>query len=283
MIYVVAQLRLKPGTTERACAEARKVVAGTVKEDGCLFYDFNLSVTDPTRLVAVERWESKEALARHNETAASDSLARRGGRSRRRARHPDHHAGERRAQMKRVSEIKPAGAWNAASAADFVVLDAQDRHRRRVVFVGEQGATYLLDLPRPAQLRDGDGLLLEDGTLVRVSGKPEPLVEIAASSARELARLAWHIGNRHTEVQIVGDSLAHPPRPCAGGDAARPRRDAHLMSMRCSIPSTAPTRITGTGMGTEQAARLHRSARPRESGEPSAAREDESGFPLARE
>jgi len=68
MIYVVAQLTLKPGTTERACAGARDVVAGTVKEDGCLFYDFNLSVTDPTRLVAVERWESKEALARHNET-----------------------------------------------------------------------------------------------------------------------------------------------------------------------------------------------------------------------
>ena len=69
MIYVIAQLKLKPGTSERACAEARKVVEGTVKEDGCLFYDFNLSVTDPTRLVAVERWESKEALARHNETA----------------------------------------------------------------------------------------------------------------------------------------------------------------------------------------------------------------------
>jgi quinol monooxygenase YgiN len=68
MIYVIAQLKLKPGTSERACAEARKVVEGTVKEDGCLFYDFNLSVTDPTRLVAVERWESKEALARHNET-----------------------------------------------------------------------------------------------------------------------------------------------------------------------------------------------------------------------
>ena len=68
MIYVIAQLKLKPGTAERAAAEARKVVEGTVKEEGCLFYDFNLSVTDPTRLVAVERWESKEALARHNET-----------------------------------------------------------------------------------------------------------------------------------------------------------------------------------------------------------------------
>jgi urease accessory protein len=109
--------------------------------------------------------------------------------------------------MKRVREIKAAGTWNAGSASDFIVLDAQDRHRRRVVFVGEQGATYLLDLPRPAQLRDGDALLIEDGSLVRVTGKPEPLIEIAAASTHELARLAWHIGNRHTEVQIVGDKL----------------------------------------------------------------------------
>jgi len=109
--------------------------------------------------------------------------------------------------MKRVAEIRPAGDWSAGGAVDFVLLDAQDRHRRRVVLVGEQGATYLLDLPKPAQLRDGDGLLLEDGSIVRVTGKPESLVEISAVNARELARLAWHIGNRHTEVQIVGDRL----------------------------------------------------------------------------
>jgi quinol monooxygenase YgiN len=36
VIYVVAELRLKPGMVEKAVAEARKVVAGTVKEDGCL-------------------------------------------------------------------------------------------------------------------------------------------------------------------------------------------------------------------------------------------------------
>ena len=109
--------------------------------------------------------------------------------------------------MKRVSDIKPAGAWNAAAAADFIVLDAQDRHRRRVVFVGEHGVTYLLDLPKLAQLHDGDGLLLEDGSMVRVIGKPEPLAEISARNARELARIAWHIGNRHTDVQLIGDKL----------------------------------------------------------------------------
>ena len=109
--------------------------------------------------------------------------------------------------MKRITEIKPATTWNPQAACDFIVLDAQDRHRRRVVFVGEHGATYLLDLPRPAQLRDGDALLLEDGSLVRVTGKAEPLVEITAASAHEFARLAWHLGNRHTEVQIAGNRL----------------------------------------------------------------------------
>ena len=109
--------------------------------------------------------------------------------------------------MKRVTAIKPAGQWDASAARDTIVLDAQDRNRRRVVFVGAEGATYLLDLQRPAQLRDGDALVIEDGAVVRVTGKPEPLVEISAANAQELARLAWHIGNRHIEVQIAGDRL----------------------------------------------------------------------------
>jgi urease accessory protein len=109
--------------------------------------------------------------------------------------------------MKKIVAIKPTGDWNATSAIDFIVLDAQDRHRRRIVFAGERGATYLLDLPHPAQLRDGDGLLLEDGSLVRVTGKAEPLIEIAASGAQQLVQFAWHLGNRHTDVQITGDRL----------------------------------------------------------------------------
>jgi urease accessory protein len=49
--------------------------------------------------------------------------------------------------------------------------------------------------------------VLDDGSIVLVAGKPEPLLEIAAASPHELARLAWHIGNRHTDVQIVGECL----------------------------------------------------------------------------
>ena len=48
---------------------------------------------------------------------------------------------------------------------------------------------------------------LEDGAIVRVAGKAEPLIEIAAERPDELARFAWHIGNRHIEMQVVGDRL----------------------------------------------------------------------------
>ncbi len=68
MIYVVAELRLKPGMADKAVAAARKVVAGTVKEDGCIFYDMHRSIHDPDKLVVVERWASREALDAHMHT-----------------------------------------------------------------------------------------------------------------------------------------------------------------------------------------------------------------------
>jgi urease accessory protein len=109
--------------------------------------------------------------------------------------------------MKRARSIVAVGKWSAATAVDHIVLDATERHRRRMMLTGERGTEFLLDLPHATSLRDGDGLVMEDGAIVRVDGKPEPLVEIAAASAPELARIAWHLGNRHTDVQVAGDRL----------------------------------------------------------------------------
>ncbi len=109
--------------------------------------------------------------------------------------------------MKRARAVKTAGHWDSAGAVDQVLLDAHERHRRRIVLTGERGTTFLLDLPNAAALRDGDGLVLDDGGIVRIVGRPEPLIEITAADSHELARLAWHIGNRHIDVQIVGDRL----------------------------------------------------------------------------
>jgi urease accessory protein len=109
--------------------------------------------------------------------------------------------------MRRACEVKAAGHWDERRAVDVVTLDAQARHRRRGVLTGECGTRFLLDLPQAVALRDGDGLVLDDGAVVRIVGRPEPLIEIAAANSGELARLAWHIGNRHVAVQIVGERL----------------------------------------------------------------------------
>lgn len=109
--------------------------------------------------------------------------------------------------MKRALEVKAAGGWQESAAIDRVVLDADGRFRRRMLLTGERGTAFLLDLPRPTPLREGDGLVLEDGSIVRVDGKPERLIEISAADQQELARFAWHLGNRHTDVQIVAGKL----------------------------------------------------------------------------
>jgi urease accessory protein len=109
--------------------------------------------------------------------------------------------------MKRAYEIRPAGCWQASAAIDCVVLDADQRTRRRSVLVSERGMRILLDFARPQNLRSGDALLLDDGSIVSVAGKPEQLVEIVAEEPAQLARFAWHLGNRHTDVQLVNGRL----------------------------------------------------------------------------
>jgi urease accessory protein len=113
--------------------------------------------------------------------------------------------------MQRVTSVRRAKAPDPAGAIDHVVLDAEERHRRRAVLTGEAGTRFLLDLPHAMVLRDGDGLVLDDGSIVRVEAKSEPLCEVAAASGTELARIAWHIGNRHIDVHVVGDRLRIRP------------------------------------------------------------------------
>jgi urease accessory protein len=109
--------------------------------------------------------------------------------------------------MRSAFAIVPAGQWDKSTAVDLVTLDSSERHRRRVVLTAERGLAFLLDLPHATVLREGDGLVLDDGAIIRVAGKPEPLVEISAASPSDLVRIAWHIGNRHADVQVVGDKL----------------------------------------------------------------------------
>lgn len=107
----------------------------------------------------------------------------------------------------RVTEILRAGHWEPATACDFLTLTYDDRHRRRMQYIAAGGTTLLLDLPRATLLREGDGLKLDDGRVVRVDTAPESLMEVTAPDTAMLIRLAWHIGNRHLPAQLETDRI----------------------------------------------------------------------------
>jgi urease accessory protein len=109
--------------------------------------------------------------------------------------------------MLRATRIEPAGLRDRAAAADRVLLDHQARHRRRVSLTAEGGLAFLLDLPDATRLAAGDAILLEDGRFVIVEAAAEKLLEVTAPSPAALMRIAWHLGNRHTPVELRGDSL----------------------------------------------------------------------------
>lgn len=112
--------------------------------------------------------------------------------------------------MIRATKVIRAGHWSGV-ATDTVLLAYDDRHRRRLAMKGARGVEFLLDLPEATTLRHGDGLVLEDGRMVEVKAKPEPLLTITAKDAHHLARLAWHLGNRHVPAAIERDRILIRP------------------------------------------------------------------------
>ena len=107
--------------------------------------------------------------------------------------------------MKSISVV-PAGTWDAAREVDQVLVDFDRRHRRRILLTTEKGDAVLLDLPHAVRLRHGDGLVVAGG-VVRVVARPEPLAEIHGHDEGEMVRIAWHLGNRHLPVQLVGERI----------------------------------------------------------------------------
>ncbi len=108
--------------------------------------------------------------------------------------------------MLRATQVLKAGSWQAAPL-DRITLSYDERHRRRLRFLAEAGTEFLLDLPRTTVLQGGDGLRLEDGRVILVAAATEPLLEVTAVDAHQLARLAWHIGNRHLSAQFAAGRI----------------------------------------------------------------------------
>ncbi len=105
----------------------------------------------------------------------------------------------------RVIDIIPANGQSGA--ADRVVLDYDDRFRRRIVLRSENGLRFLLEMAEPRLLLDGDHLKLDSGDVVAVKAAPERLAEIVCDTPHALVRVAWHLGNRHLPTQLLEGRL----------------------------------------------------------------------------
>ncbi len=83
-----------------------------------------------------------------------------------------------------------------------VVLPFELRQKSRLRTTAAGGEEIGLFLPRGTVLRGGEFLRANDGRVVRVVAADESLLEVRAPDADALARAAYHLGNRHTPVQV---------------------------------------------------------------------------------
>lgn len=124
--------------------------------------------------------------------------------------------------MLRVVRVIRSADGDPARHRDSVVLGAGDRRIQTGHLTGVKGTAIGVMLPEPAVLRSGDALELDDGSLVEIVIEPEPLLEVRGNDLTHLARLAWHLGDRHVPVQILNNRL-------------RLRRDAALATMLSAL------------------------------------------------
>lgn len=109
--------------------------------------------------------------------------------------------------MRRLVRAAKAGGWPIEEASDGLTLGFEERHRRRVRLVTDRGEAVLLDLRQAVALAEGDGLAFEDGGWLAVHAAPEDVLDIEADDPEHLARLAWHLGNRHLPTRIEAGRL----------------------------------------------------------------------------
>jgi urease accessory protein len=91
--------------------------------------------------------------------------------------------------------------------APTLTLDFDSRRKSRLAATLDNGEEVALVLPRGTVLRDGDVLVAQDGALVRVVAAAEAVLMVTARDGLTLTRAAYHLGNRHTPVEVGADYL----------------------------------------------------------------------------
>ncbi len=85
--------------------------------------------------------------------------------------------------------------------------DARQKHRFRATLAS--GEVIAVRLPRGTVLVDGNVLVADDGGTVRVVAAAEPLSVATTNDPLLLARVAYHLGNRHVPLQIAPGRVAY--------------------------------------------------------------------------
>ena len=83
-----------------------------------------------------------------------------------------------------------------------LVLAFELRQKSRLRTQTTTGEETGLFLPRGSVLRDGDFLEAEDGRIVKVTASLEKILQVGCPDPVQLARIAYHLGNRHVALQI---------------------------------------------------------------------------------
>lgn len=104
------------------------------------------------------------------------------------------------------AKLKIPRAAYKVEVRDRLLLSFDERTKSRLRTRLESGEEVALNLPRGEVLRGGDLLTGSDGRVIEVVSRPERLLHVEARNPVELARTAYHLGNRHVPVQ-VGDGF----------------------------------------------------------------------------
>ena len=87
-----------------------------------------------------------------------------------------------------------------ASATITLTYESRRKSRQKVRIDGGEEAGVIL--PWGESLRDGDVLAAANGLVIRIVAASEPVMLVRCSHPRELARVAYHLGNRHVAVEV---------------------------------------------------------------------------------
>lgn len=117
-----------------------------------------------------------------------------------------------------VNKLLPQGQGLAPvllKRASQVELDWDVRQKSRFDATDSQGRTLGVFLPRGTLVRGGDVLVAEDGSMVRVVAAPQPVLVITPCAEHgtpfDLVRAAYHLGNRHVQIELQPDHLKIEP------------------------------------------------------------------------